>query len=180
MLNDLCGLLLRFRLRTVAIVTAADIQKEFLQIGLQPSQRDVTRFLWLKDHHHMSVDSDNIQECRFCRVPSGIITSPFLLGATVACHLDSYESELADNLKSDIYVDNLISGTNSVNLYHSAKTIFSEASMNLREWITNNQTVNLFIAFSDRTSSDLVKVLGHNYANVIYHFKTEVLSFKAM
>ena len=59
MLNDLCGLLMRFRLRTVAIV--ADIEKAFLQIGLQPNQRDVTRFLWLKDHHHMSVDSDNIQ-----------------------------------------------------------------------------------------------------------------------
>ena len=35
MLNDLCGLLMRFRLRTVAIV--ADIEKAFLQIGLQPN-----------------------------------------------------------------------------------------------------------------------------------------------
>ena len=83
------------------------------------------------------------------------------------CHLDSYESELAEKLESDIYVDNLISGTNSVNeainLYHGAKIIFREASMNLREWITNNQTVNQFIAFSDRTSCGLVKVLGHNW-----------------
>ena len=35
--------------------------------------------------------------------------------------------------------------------------------MNFREWITNNQTVNQFIPFSDRTSCDLVKVLGHNW-----------------
>lgn len=165
MLNDLCGLLLRFRLRTVAIV--ADIEKAFLQIGLQPDQRDVTRFLWLKDHQNISVERNNIQEYRFCRVPFGIITSPFLLGATVECHLDSYEGELAEKLKRDIYVDNLISGTNSVNeavsLYHDAKSIFSEASMNLREWTTNNYTVNQFIAFNDRASCDTVKVLGHTW-----------------
>ena len=40
MLNDLCGLLMRFRLNTIAVV--ADIKKAFLQIGLQPDQRGVT------------------------------------------------------------------------------------------------------------------------------------------
>ncbi|MCG7879441.1 MAG: hypothetical protein N0C90_24385, partial [Candidatus Thiodiazotropha endolucinida] len=47
MLNDLCGLLMRFRLHQIAIV--ADIEKAFLQVGLKPSQRDVTRFVWLKE-----------------------------------------------------------------------------------------------------------------------------------
>ena len=46
-LEDLCGLLLRFRLHKVALV--ADVEKAFLQVGLQPDDRDVTRFLWLKD-----------------------------------------------------------------------------------------------------------------------------------
>ena len=41
MLNGICGLMLRFiRLKTVAIV--ADIEKAFLQIGLQESHGDVT------------------------------------------------------------------------------------------------------------------------------------------
>ena len=47
MLNDLCGLLMRFRLNNIAIV--ADIEKAFLQIGLQQEQRDVKLFIWLPD-----------------------------------------------------------------------------------------------------------------------------------
>ena len=47
MLNNLCGMLLRFRLKPVGLTS--DIEKAFLQIGLQKEDRDVTRFLWLKD-----------------------------------------------------------------------------------------------------------------------------------
>ena len=79
------GLLMRFRLHQIAIV--ADIEKAFLQIGIQPNQRDVTRFLWLKDSGETRVQSDNIQEYRFCSVPFGLISSPFLLGATIKSHL---------------------------------------------------------------------------------------------
>ena len=137
MLNDLCGLLMRFRLHQIAIV--ADIEKAFLQIGLQPNQRDATRFLWLKDSDQSRVESGNIQEYKFCRVPFGLISSPFLLGATIESHLESYESEVATKLKNDIYVDNVITGADSVEsaiqVYREAKSIFKEASMNLREWI---------------------------------------------
>ena len=46
-LEDLCGLLMRVRLNKVALI--ADVEKAFLQVGLQPDDRDVTRFFWLKD-----------------------------------------------------------------------------------------------------------------------------------
>ena len=80
-MNDLCGLRMRFRLNHIAIVE--DIEKAFLQIGLRTDQRDVTRFFWMKDSSQTRLDYDNIQEHRFCCVPFGVISSPFLLGATI-------------------------------------------------------------------------------------------------
>ena len=79
-LEDLCGLLLRFRTHKVALT--ADIEKAFLQVGLQPADRDVTRFLWLKDPTKPPTKG-NLQIYRLTRVPLGVISSPFLLGATI-------------------------------------------------------------------------------------------------
>ena len=101
LLQNLCGILLRFRLYEIGIVS--EIEKAFLQVGLQKSERDVARFVWLKDHDQPVVNEDTIQEFRFCRVPFGVISSPFLLSATVKAHLDSYSSEITDKIQCDIY-----------------------------------------------------------------------------
>lgn len=154
MIQDLYEMLMRFRLHNVAIVS--DIKKAFLQVGLQPGARDVTRLFWMKDCGKGIAGISSIQECRFCRVPFGVISSPFLLGTTTKCHLDSYETEIATKLKNDINVDNIITCTetdHALCLYRSAKSIFSDASMNLHEWITNKDYVNSHIPEEDKLDS---------------------------
>lgn len=49
LLLDLVGILLRFRTTTTAII--ADAEKAFLQVGLKESDRDATRFLWVRNPH---------------------------------------------------------------------------------------------------------------------------------
>ncbi|XP_060602882.1 uncharacterized protein LOC132755958, partial [Ruditapes philippinarum] len=143
LLNDLCGILLRFRLHKIGIVS--DIEKAFLQVGLQKYQRDVTRFIWLKHIEHPDISQNQIQEYRFCRIPFGIVSSPFLLGATIDYHLECYNNEIAKKLRGDIYMDNVVTGTVNIeaakDLYIRSKRIFDDASMNLREWASYNRDV---------------------------------------
>lgn len=56
LLQDLIEILLRFRLNKVALV--ADIEKAFLQIGLNRNAKDVTRFFWLKDKTHLAIENN--------------------------------------------------------------------------------------------------------------------------
>ena len=81
----------------------ADIEKAFLSVGLQAADRDVTKFLWLKDPTIMKLDN-NEQICCFCCVPFGVISSPFLLAATISYHFQQSDNQFAEVLMQDIYV----------------------------------------------------------------------------
>ena len=159
-LKDLCGLLLRFRFRRFAVI--ADIEKAFLQVGLQPKDKDVTRFLWLIDPTK-ELDK-NIQIYRFCRVPFGVISSPFMLAGTIDHHLSTNGSDTAMKLRESLYVDNVISGCDNsdqaLEFYKESKSIFSEAAMNLREWNSNSEEFLNSIPERDRVCGKTTKVLG--------------------
>lgn len=160
MLEDVVAILLRFRLNKVAL--AADIEKAFLQVGLQEPDRDVTRFLWLKDPNKLSTEN-NLQIYRFARIPFGIVSSPFLLSATVDYHLKHDGSETAIKILQNIYVDNVITGVDTeaeaVKFYERAKTLFSNASMNIREWMSNSSKFLENIPIVDRATGK-TKILG--------------------
>ena len=133
-LGDLCSLLLKFGTHETAIIV--DIEKTFLQINFQEQDRNVTRFLWLKDINK-PVISSNIDIFRFIRILFGIISSQFMLAAAIFYHLRSKKGPIAKKLMKDLYVDNLITGTYSkdavLQIYEQGKQIFKEMSMNLRE-----------------------------------------------
>ena len=134
-----------------------------MQIGLQDEANDVTRFFWLKDKDTLGVEN-NIEMYRFCRVPFGIISSPFLLAATIDHHLKNCNIDEGGTIRENIYVDNVITGTQSiqeaVHLYNVSKQIFKGAAMNLRDWMSNSQEVLNEIPLWDRANRENMKVLG--------------------
>lgn len=74
MLPELCGILMRFRTYKYGVI--ADIKKAFLQIELHEEDRDMTRFLWVKDIQ-TGLSPKNLIIYRFRRVAFGVISSPF-------------------------------------------------------------------------------------------------------
>ena len=160
-LEDLCSLLLWFRTKKIGII--ADIEKAFLQVSIQEKDRDVTRFLWIKDIRKKE-RNENIETYRFTRIPFGIISSPFLLAGTVRHHLEEVNTAISRQIRDDIYVDNVVTGVDeeneAVKLYREGKEIFENASMNLWEWLSNSNAVNNKIKPDDRLNESFVKVLG--------------------
>ncbi|XP_047993200.1 uncharacterized protein LOC125231707 isoform X2 [Leguminivora glycinivorella] len=159
MLEDLTGLLIKFRTHHIGLTS--DIEKAFLQMALHEKDRDVTRFLWLKDTSK-PVSQDNLLYLRFCRVPFGVISSPFLLNATIKEHLNNAEDQHVRQKANDIYVDNFVSGCSTtaeaIELYKSLKGSFQDISMSLRDWSSNSEEFTKMVP--DTCKENKIKVLG--------------------
>ena len=160
LLNDLTAILLRF-LRYKYAVTA-DIEKAFLHIGLDEEDRDATRFFWLSDPED---PESQFEVYRFKSILFGASCSPFILNATIRKHLDSIDHPVAENMKNDIYVDNLASGTDNEDetsaFIQTARSIMSPVGFNLRSW--NSNCSKLRESASDQGLQDkdpVTKVLG--------------------
>ena len=136
MIADLTGILMRFRMNTVAV--SADIDKAFLQLSLHQEDRDLTRFLWRES------PGGDVATFRMTRVVFGVAASPYLLQAVVKRHLDEQSVEMKDTasrLKRDIYCDDLLTSIKTEEeariFAHEAKGIFHGACMNLTKWSSN-------------------------------------------
>ena len=136
-------ILLRFRLHAVALV--GDIEKAFLRIVMEETDRDVLRFLWVKQIDQVPPE---IQVWRFTRVVFGVASSPFLLNATIQHHLNQYavtHPEIVEQLSQAIYVDDVVSGAgdeeSAYQLFAQSKQIFKESGFNLRKYITNSRSL---------------------------------------
>ena len=156
----MCAILLRFRTFTYGL--SADIEKAFLNVGLDDSDRVFTRFLWLSDPTNPNSKFDIF---RFKTVLFGSTSSPFMLNATLRCHLENYYLPVAQDIENNIYVDNIISGCDQeaecLLYYNEAQAIMDDAHFHLHSWASNNPSLQE-TAVRDGTadSKPIVNVLG--------------------
>ncbi|XGW31610.1 hypothetical protein V3C99_010066 [Haemonchus contortus] len=175
-LPELYEVLLRFRVPQY--VVTSDVEKAFLQVRLNELDRDATRFFWVRDTNK-PVDEDNLVTYRFTRVTFGLNVSPFLLAGTIHYHLRfSVENEeIAEEIRENLYVDNLILAGNSEKEVHEkaleSRQIFAEMGMNLREFLSNDSSLRKQLPQEACAKSTIQKVLG-----ILWNAETDTLNIK--
>lgn len=165
LLNDLGGILMRFRLFHIAIM--ADIEKAFLHVALAMEDREFTKFLWLAEP--TEPDSDFI-EYRFASILFGATCSPFILNAVLLKHAQSHDSEISQKLIQDIYVDNVLSSVPDVQtaekFYKESNALLAEGGFKLRQWSSNSVKIRQQAMADELQSSEStakVNALGMNW-----------------
>lgn len=160
--TEIPTVLLRFRKYSVAVTS--DISKAFHQIGIALKDRDVVRFLWLRDPSKPPL-RENLCVYRFRRMAFGVVASPFLLTATIRHHLRTYPNEFTERIERDMYADNLITSlpknVDGAEFYRVAKTTFADMSMNLAQWATDDEKLRRNFTVEDTAPGGEVQgVLG--------------------
>ena len=169
---DLVAVMLRFRRWPIPL--SGDVIKAFLQIHVNPKDRNVHRFL---------IKINNIIiHMRFTRVPFGNTSSPFLLNAVVKFHLSRFpQSDLLEELREDIYVDNYLGGADTeeeaIQKYEQASTILASAGLQLSKWNTSSKSVSNHFGKAE-VDSHSEMVLGINWVALSDIFYFEGISHK--
>ena len=138
--QKIMDILLRFQ--TPRIALTADMERAFLQIGIDKQDQDALRFLWYDDVTKPQLE---ILTLKFTRVMFGLLPSPFLLNATIRHHLNKYASthpDLVKRISESMYVDDVVSGADTmeeaVTMFRESRALLSEGSFNLRKFNTNS------------------------------------------
>ncbi|KII75172.1 hypothetical protein RF11_07995 [Thelohanellus kitauei] len=84
-------------------LSISDVEKAFLQIGINDDDRDFLREI-----------TDNFKVYRFKRLPFGLICAPFLLEASILYHLKQQRDKHSSLLIRNIYLDKAVIGYNSI------------------------------------------------------------------
>ncbi|XP_053686921.1 uncharacterized protein LOC128736463 [Sabethes cyaneus] len=138
--EDLLSIIMRFRIHSIAIV--ADIEKMYRQILLHPNDRPYQRILWRYK------PEDPVSTYELQTVTYGFTSSPFLATRTlIQVATDNKEKYpgAAATIRSDFYVDDLLSGADTVEsaiqLRRDLSAMLAEAGFPLKKWASNTPEV---------------------------------------
>ena len=136
-------MLTNFRWNFVALTV--DIEKAFQMVGIKPEDRDMLRFLWLKDS---LADEREIVDYSFNLFLFGLRPSPSILGETIAYHLNIYrqtEPEMFELFRKSLYVDDLLTGQENdekgLIVYQKSKKMMASGGFNPRKWNSNSRNL---------------------------------------
>ena len=148
MLNNLAGILCRFRQKAVAI--SCDIEGMFHQVGVNREDRDFLRFLWWEN-----CDLKNEpKEYRMTVHLFGATSSPGCANYALKATSDMFEKDCgmaaADFVRHNFYVDDGLKSVatcaEALHLVHSSRELCKKGGFNLHKFVCNDTDVLSAIA----------------------------------
>ncbi|XP_055633964.1 uncharacterized protein LOC129774271 [Toxorhynchites rutilus septentrionalis] len=138
--DELITIVLRFRQFPIALV--ADIDKMYRQVSLHPDDRPLQRIFW----RFNSIEP--IKAYELSTITYGLAPSSFLATRTLQQVVENEGSnfpEASRVVKKDVYVDDLISGENTVErtiqLQRDLMELLQRGGFRLRKWVSNSLEV---------------------------------------
>nr|CAI5846278.1 unnamed protein product [Callosobruchus analis] len=138
--DDLFSILIRFRKHQV--VLTADVEKMYRMVQIAEKHRDLQRIVWRYN------PDDEISHYQLNTVTYGTTASPFLAvrALTQAAVEQNHNFPQASNvILTDMYVDDLITGTSSINdaikLKSDLANVLEPYGFKLRKWSSNESDI---------------------------------------
>lgn len=158
--NKLIGVMLRFRLGPVAMMT--DIKSMFHQVRVAREDVDFLRFLWWPDGDITKEPVDHRMTVHIFGAVSSPSCATFALLKTAEDNQDEYPPEVVDTVRHNFYVDDCLKSVSSVEkaawLYGNLKEMCSKGGFHLNKWISNHRSLLAIIPEEERTKE--VKTLN--------------------
>ena len=178
--QDVFSILARFR--TYKYVMTGDISKMYRQILINKEQRKYQRILWRAEPG----EKQKIFEIN--RIVYGNASSPYL---AVRCLFQlAYENEnkfpeVSEVIKRDFYMDDLLTGANSVEdilkIQFGVSEILSSAGFDLRKWLCNNKEILKQFRVNNELDVSILEI-GENEQNktlgVYWDSNKDIIKYK--
>ncbi|XP_043263007.1 uncharacterized protein LOC122403517 [Colletes gigas] len=167
--GDLIFIIMRFRLHNV--VLAADLQKMYRQVKVIDSDTSYQKILWRE------CENETIRVFKLNTVTQGTASAPFLASRTLHQLADDEGHKFplaAISLKNDFYVDDLLSGANTIQealeLKRQVTQILRLGGFALHKWASNKSEViarsNIDEAQSICLNTEARKLLGIHWDSI--------------
>ena len=174
--TDIFAVLLKFRQHT--FVATGDIEKMYRQILINPDQRCFQQVLWREKQ------SDELVTYQLNTVTYGTASAPYL--AMRCLHYLADESahqfpKEAQIIKTDIYVDDLLTGAETVDELRTLCTniynIFKGAGFIIRKWNSNTLDVQGDVVRLDNIGTNIYADSGHRALGIKYDPSGDIFSY---
>lgn len=148
-------IIMRWRMHSISI--CADVIKMYRQVKVAPEDADFQRVLWR--------DSPNceMEEYKLVRITFGTASAPYLAVKTlqqIAADESTPYPEVADRVKNDFFVDDLMTGCRTIEegkmIYKGMSTLLARGGFHLQKWVSSCRELNneFLEARLDRTQEE--------------------------